>query len=115
MEKRYHIDCYAGFKSLREIIEWLKADWHNRRVLYDGDLELAVFTSYDKETKKHDLLGSNVETFNILDRWFDDDPEVRSLEEYFDEKDQPIEDAFARDYDLSRFHGEEVIMENVNK
>ena len=33
------------FDSFSEMIGWLREDWNNRRVIFDGDNELAVFLS----------------------------------------------------------------------
>ena len=111
MHKVAHKNIYEGFKSFSEIINWLREDWKNRSVKYDGDKEIGVFLSWNTETQEHDLLGKNVDTFEMLDRWFDDEPEISSLEDYFDENDQPLDEEFAKDYDLSKFTGEEYVKE----
>ena len=109
LKKTQHIDIYKGFGSFTEILDWLKADWRNRHVKYDGDKELAVFLSWNPETKDHDAIGSNSETFHLVDRWYDEDPETSSLEEYFDRHDKPMNKKFARDFDLTKFVGEEYV------
>ena len=111
MKKIAQKNVYNGFASFSEIINWLKANHKNRSIRYkNGEecYELGVFLFYNKETGKHDLLGSNAETFKFLNEKED---EVYLLNEYFDKNDNPLDDEFAKDYDLSKFIGEEYVEE----
>jgi len=111
MKKIAHKDVYNGFTSFSEIINWLKQDYENRSVRYkngDKNYELGVFLGYNKETKKYDTLGLNIDTFQFVNK---DEEEIYSLEEYFDKNDQPLDEKFAENYDLSKFIGEEYVEE----
>ena len=103
MQKIAHIDCYK-FKSFSEMLEFLKANWKQRRVRFGKD-ELCVFVNCDG------TLGSNADTFKIVYDASSEDPEVGGLEYYFDENDQPMEEKFAEDFNLDDFTGEEYIKE----
>ena len=97
------------FQSFSEMLKWLREDWKNRTIFYKNrNHELAVFLSYNEETGKHDIISnSNADTFNIVNDPYGQDPEVESLEEYFDKNDQPMDEMFAKDYILDEFTGEE--------
>ena len=97
------------FQSLGEMLEWLRGDHENRSVFYrNRNHQLAVFLSWNKKTGKHDLLsGSNVDTFHIVNGPYDEDPDVESLEEFFDENDNPLEEDFAKVFAIGEFFGEE--------
>lgn len=97
------------FDSFTEILNWLREDWRNRTVFYQNrNHELAVFLSYNEATGKNDkLTDSNVDTFSIINGPHDKYPDVESLEEYFDENDNPMEDRFAEDFAIADFFGEE--------
>lgn len=110
MKKSGTINLFK-FDSFSEMLNWLREDYQNRRVVFDGDNEIAVFLSWNAETKQHDLVGSNSEAFHIVEHCFDDIPETSSLEEYFDENDNPLEEKFAEDYDLSKFEGQWLVEE----
>ena len=97
------------FDSFSEMIGWLREDWKNRRVIFDGDNELAVFLSWNKETKQHEISGSNSDTFHIVEHSYDSDPETYSLEEYFGSNGKPLNKKFAKDYDLTKFEGHEMV------
>ena len=67
-----------------------------------------MFLVYNEETHKYDRLGLNAEMFKLIDEKED---EVYEMEEYFDENDNPLDDEFAKHYDLSKFVGEEYVEE----
>lgn len=108
MKKNGTINLYK-FDSFSEMINWLREDWKNRRVVFDGDNELAVFLSWNEETQQHDLVGSNSDTFHIVEHCYDDDPETYSLEDYFGKNDKPLDKKFAKEYDLTKFEGHEMV------
>ena len=99
------------FQSFSEMLNWLRQDWRNRIIFYQNrNHELAVFLSYDEKTGRNDKLSSsNVDTFHIVNGPYDDEPDVESLEEYFGENDEPLDEKFAQDFKLDDFFGEEYI------
>ena len=99
------------FQSFSEMLNWLREDFHNRSVFYqDRSNQLAVFLAYNEKTGKYDRLeDKNVDTFQLQHDMYSEYPDLDSLEDYFDENDQPLDEKFAKDYKIDDFTGEEYI------
>ena len=93
------------FDSLSEMIAFLREDWQHRTIRWKEQHQFATFLDTEKQ------LGKNIDTFFLVEYPYDENPEVSSLEEYLDEDDNPLDEDFARDYNLNDFCGEERIEE----
>lgn len=110
MRKSGHINVYREFGSFTEILEWLRKDPVNRMVKYDGVKELTVCFQHGEDGSRV-IPSTNSEAYVFVEPWFDDNPELSGLDEYFDEDDKPMDAVFAGDYDLAKFTGEEWVGE----
>ena len=108
MKKTATINEYK-FESFTEMVEFLKQDFGNRLIRWQGTKLLSVFVTKDKDGNEY--VDSNADSFKLDEDPSYEDGEFTDLEDYFDENDQPLDEEFAKDYDLSEYRGEEYIPE----
>lgn len=108
MKKTATINEYQ-FDSFTEMIDFLKQDFGNRLIRWQGCKLLSVFVTTDKDGNKY--VDGNADSFKLDEDPNYEDGEFTDLEDYFDEDDQPNDELFAKDYDIDEFRGEEYIPE----